>query len=666
MANRFLVNTRMWFARAGGRFLVFAAVFMFAACLLSLGDVQSAQQSQSPQQQSQQQLPEQAAATQPAPRTGILLFYTTCTTCHGNPQVQGAPDPTAIKQMSPEKIYQALASGPMQPIAKNLNLTDEEMRRIAETMSGRKLGGTDLTSANALPNRCESKPPLRAQQSEPGWNGWGFDLANSRFEPANVAKLTAGQIARLKVKWAFGVPNALDLYDQPTIVGGRIYLSSDTGTVYSLDASTGCVYWSYQAQAGVRGAMTVGPPEPGSQRQLVYFGDQHGNAYALNAFTGEQVWKIAIDASPVAQITGSPKLYKGRLYVPVTAFEEAYGADLNYTCCTFRGIVVALDAGTGKQIWKTYTIPDAPKLIRKTSLGKDYWGPAGAGVWSSPTIDPQRNALYVGTGNGYSEPPTKFSDAVMAMDLDTGKVLWSFSGDSQRLGARRLSACQWPPGNSSQPGMPYNAPENCPEKEGPDWDFAASPILTTLPNGMNMLITGQKSGDVWALDVDKGGALVWKQNVTRVPPTGGGEILFGGAVDSHNAYFNLRSGGLVALDLMTGVEKWYVDFTPSAEKKVPFGPHGASAAVTVIPGAVLSGALDGMLRALSPETGDLIWEFNTAKQYDNTVDGVPAHGGSIGSGGPVVVNGTLFMTSGYLGIQRGVPGNAFLAFGPAD
>jgi polyvinyl alcohol dehydrogenase (cytochrome) len=661
MANRFLANTRMWLTRAGSRFLIFAAVSLFAACLLPLDGLRSAQQSQSPQQHAGQ-----AASTQSAPRTGILLFYVNCTSCHGNPQVEGAPDPTAIKQMSPEKIYQALASGPMQPIAKDLNLTDEEMRRIAETMSGRKLGGTDLTSANALPNRCETKPPLRDPQSEPGWNGWGFDLANSRFEPGNVAKLTAGQISRLKVKWVFGVPNGADLYDQPTIVGGRIYLSSDTGTVYSLNAATGCVYWSFQAQTGVRSAMTVGPPEPGSQRQLVYFGDQHGNTYALNAFTGEQVWKIAIDASPVSQITGSPKLYKDRLYVPVTAFEEAYGADLDYTCCTFRGIVVALDAGTGKQIWKTYTIPDAPKLIRKSSLGKDYWGPAGAGVWDSPTIDPQRNALYIGTGNGYSEPQTKFSDAVMAMDLDTGKVLWSFQAIANDLGHAGCQHVTGPPATSPKPGMPNYPPENCPQKEGPDWDFAASPILTTLPNGMNILIAGQKSGDVWALDVDKGGALVWKQNVAKAPPTGGGEVLFGGAVDSHNAYFNLRSGGLVALDLMTGAEKWYVDFTPPPEKKVAFGPHGASAAVTVIPGAILSGDLDGILRALSPETGDLIWEFNTAKQYENTVDGVPAHGGSIGSAGPIVVDGTLYMTSGYMGIQRGIPGNAFLAFGPGD
>jgi polyvinyl alcohol dehydrogenase (cytochrome) len=220
------------------------------------------------------------------------------------------------------------------------------------------------------------------------------------------------------------------------------------------------------------------------------------------------------------------------------------------------------------------------------------------------------------------------------MDLDSGQVLWSFQGTANDLLAK-----------------------------GPDWDFAASPILAQLPDGKALIIGGQKSGMVWALDPDNKGALVWSQDVARVRPRGGGEILFGGAVDNRNAYFNLRSGGLVALDLRTGAEKWYVSFTPQEEEGQAFGPHGASSAVTVLPGAVLSGDLDGMLRALSPDTGALIWHFNTAGQYDSTVNQVPAKGGSIGCGGPIVVNGILYMTSGFVGIQRGIPGNAFLAFG---
>jgi polyvinyl alcohol dehydrogenase (cytochrome) len=291
-----------------------------------------------------------------------------------------------------------------------------------------------------------------------------------------------------------------------------------------------------------------------------------------------------------------------------------------------------------------------------------YWGPSGAGVWNSPTIDTKRNALYVGTGNGFSGPQTKFSDAVMAMDLDSGKVLWSFQATEHDLLPSGDCMMVLPGTVTAASGTRGKRPGNC-GANGPDWDFAASPVLAELPDGKSLIIAGQKSGIVWALDPDNQGAPVWSEDVARVLPRGGGEILFGGAVDKQDAYFNLRSGGLVALDLMTGVEKWYVSFTPPQDEKQAFGPHGASSAVTVVPGAVLSGDLDGMLRAFSPYTGSLIWQFNTARQYDHTVNQVPAKGGSIGSGGPIVVDGILYITSGFVGVQRGLPGNALLAFG---
>jgi polyvinyl alcohol dehydrogenase (cytochrome) len=241
-----------------------------------------------------------------------------------------------------------------------------------------------------------------------------------------MAKLSAGQVARLKLKWAFGLPGATSLYVQPTVVGGRVYISSDAGYVYSLNADTGCVYWSFQAQAGVRSAITIGAAKPGSSKFLAFFGDVRGNTYAIDASNGELAWKTSVDPHPLARITASPKLYDGRLYVPITSLEEVESGSPKYECCTFRGAVAALDAETGKQIWKTYTIPDVPKVTRKTSTGTNHYGPAGAGVWNSPTIDVKRGAIYFGTGNGFSEPATKFSDAIMALDMATGKVLWSF------------------------------------------------------------------------------------------------------------------------------------------------------------------------------------------------------------------------------------------------
>jgi len=237
-----------FFTQAFDALLMFIATLIFAAFVLGPGDVLGGQQPQPPRQQTDQRDEQQGTGYAYIIRSN--LFYNNCTNCHGNPQVERAPDPAVIRQMSPERIYQALTTGSMQQMAKDLNLTDEQIREIAEYMSGRKLGTANLTSASAMPNRCTNKPELRDPQSSPGWNGWGFDLANTRFEPANVAKLSPGQISRLRLKWVFGVPSASDLYDQPTIVGGRIYLSSDTGTVYSLDAATGCVYWSFQAQTG--------------------------------------------------------------------------------------------------------------------------------------------------------------------------------------------------------------------------------------------------------------------------------------------------------------------------------------------------------------------------------------------------------------------------------
>ena len=472
--------------------------------------------------------------------------------------------------------------------------------------------------------------------------------------------------------------------------------------MYSIDAVTGCVYWSFQAQAGVRSAITIGPPGGATRQQLAYFGDIRGNVYAIDAALGEMVWKIRPSSHPVARIIAAPRLYKDRLYVPIASLEEVEGSNPLYPCCSSRGAVAALDATTGQVIWQTHTIPDLPKVISKNSRGTDVMGPSGAGVWNSPTIDPKRNALYIGTGNGFTEPATKFSDAIMAMDLTTGKVLWSFQahprdiwhgGCQQAVPGRNPNA-----GGSAGRGYP---PESCPAQGSPDWDFSASPILVTVAPGRDLLVAGQKSGTVWALDVDKKGAVVWSLDVARVLPGGGGEIVFGGAADDRSVYFNLRSGGVVALDPSTGMERWFTPFGPPmpppvAAEAAPGGTaiaassgntqaqgQGAaqqtqapapappqrilgSSALTLLPGVVLSGGVDGMLRAFSSSNGALLWEFNTAQSFDKTVNGIPAKGGSMGSAGPIAVDGMVYVVSGYIGFQRGMPGNVLLAFGTGE
>lgn len=578
---------------------------------------------------------------------GLRLFEKNCASCHQNPNAaQAAPDASKLRRMTAEAAYAALSKAPH---AQAPGLTDDEKRLIAGYLGGRKVGVAEISDAQVMPNRCPSDPPMGDLSASPLWNGWGVDAAsNARYQPANAAGLSPDQVPKLKLKWAFGFPGAEEAYSQPTIAAGRIFVGSDTGTVYSLDAATGCVYWSFQADGGMRDAISIASAKgSGSAKYALYFGDMKANMYGLDAANGKLLWKVSVEDNPLAQITGAPTLYGDRLYVPLASSEErAAGLSKTYPCCTFRGSIVALDANTGRQLWKTYIIPDAPKPVGKTSKGVQHWAPAGGGLWDSPTIDPKRHALYIGTGDSYTEPAGKNTDAVMALDMNTGKVLWSVQ-DTQNDA--------WLVGCGTGPVNPDGPSENCPKDVGPDYDFGSSPILRTLPDGRRLLIAGQKSGMVWAHDPDRKGALVWK--VQLVEKLALGMITFGGAADEQNAYFGLRSGGIAAVQLKTGERKW---FTPLEGQRAGGQPAGQTAALTAIPGVVFSGGWDGILRAFSTDDGHLLWEYKTAQEF-KTVNGVAAKGGSMGAPGPTVAGGMLFVGSGYV-FGAGVPGNVLLAF----
>ena len=564
--------------------------------------------------------------------------------------------------MSPERIYEAITTGSMKTNA--ANLTDDDKRLLAEFMGGRKLDRDDAGDANNMPNACSNRPPVR-DLNAPLWNGWG-DLSNTRFQGAREAGLTAGKVSRLKLKWAFGFPGATALYGQ-TIVDGRVLVSSNAGYVYALDAETGCIQWSFKSPAVVRSGITIGPLKPGSARIVAFFGDIRGYAYALDASTGQLIWRSPADIHPLARVTGNPRLYQGRLYVPLASLEEDESRNPQYVCCTFRGAVTAFDSETGRQIWKSYTIPQEPRVIKRNSLGVDYMGPSGAGVWTTPIVDTKRRALYFGTGNSFSEPATT-SDSIMAMDMDTGKILWWrqamandiwHGGCVQSIPGRPSGANQGGRGRGNEPPYPT---DNCVDKTGPDWDYAASPNLATMPDGRTVIIASPKQAVVRALDPDRKGATIWEQDIARGIGGGAGETVFGGALDGQTIYFGLHLGnGLVAMDLATGVEKWFRPLqTPEA-----MGTHrGIVAAVSLIPGVLFAAGMDGILRAVSPMDGSPIWEFNTAQEF-KTVNGVPAKGGSIGAGGASIANGMVFVGSGYVGFQNGVPGNVLLAFAPA-
>ena len=496
-----------------------------------------------------------------------------------------------------------------------------------------------LAAAQAT-NRCPSTSrPI--DFAAPAWNGWGPDGSNARFQPEKAAQLPVARVPRLKLKWAFGFAGVKSVMGAPVVVGGRVFLGVDNGSVYSLDAATGCEHWVFRADAGVRSAVTV---ERVGTRSAALFGDLKANAYAVDAATGELLWKVHVDDHPSARVTAAPKVVEGRVYVGVASGEEGAGVNPKYACCTFRGSVVALEYATGRQLWKTYIIAGEPKPAGKNSDGVPRYAPAGGGVWNSPTIDPKRRALYIGTGDAYTEPAPKTTDALMALDLDSGKILWVVQDTENDAW---LVGCNGP-----------NHPENCPKALGPDHDFGASPILKTLPNGRTLLIAGQKSGNVWAHDPDQKGAVVWRTALVNNTTEFGGKIVWGGAADEEAAYFGLGPGGIAAVQLRDGERKWFASLEPAA----PVAQHpGHEGALTAIPGIVFSGAWDGVLRALSTSDGKVIWEYNTVQDF-KTVNGIAAKGGSLSVSGPTVAGGMLFAGSGYVGVRNGMPGNVLLAF----
>jgi len=569
------------------------------------------------------------------------IFQKNCMTCHGNPDVPRAPAVSALRQMSAEAIYAALTSGPMK--LQGQTLSGEERRGVAEALSGETLGLGDAGDAKSMPNRCPSNPPMSNPSAGPAWNGWGVDEFNTRFQPEKAAGITADDIPRLKLKWAFGFPRGVSAWGQPTIVSGRVFIVTDIGYLYSLDAATGCVYWSFRAKAPMRNAVSVGPVAGFSTaRYAVYFGDTKANMYAVNAETGGQLWTTTVDSHFAARIVGAPKLFDGRLYVPVSSWEEMSASSLAYPCCTFRGSVTALDANTGREVWKTYTIADEPKPTRKNSQGTQLWAPAGGAVWNTPAVDIKRHAIYFGTGDSYTDSAGKTTDTLMALDMNTGKLLWDFQ-DTQN--------------DAWMVGCDKNPTENCPKSLGPDWDMADSPILRTLPDGKRILIAAAKSGNVFGLDPDHEGALVWKVSLAEARPGIDGLLRWGGAADMENVYLPLQSGAMVALQLETGKRVWSA---PLYSPVIPEFP-GVNAAVSATPGVAFVGGWDGVLHALSTADGHVLWQFETARSFP-TVNGVPAHGGSFGAPGPTIAGGMLFTTSGYAFFDGIKTGNVLLAF----
>ena len=580
------------------------------------------------------------AAEAPA---GQTIYQEKCAACHDD-GVNRAPLLASLHRLSSAAVLRALESGSMKFAAEGL--TAEQRNEVARHV-GR--GAAETVPSNA---DCPAGSAWAGLDPEPRWTGWSPDLENTRFQGSSAAGLSFEQTPKLTLAWAFGAAGANMSRAAVTIAGGWLFTGSLDGNVYALDAKTGCTHWSFKPAGRVRGAIPLAEVDG---RTLAFLGDGAATAYALDASTGKLIWKREIETHPAAVVTGSPVYYEGRLYVPMSSYEEASGARPDAECCKFRGSVSALDAATGEVRWKTYTVAEEPSPRKKNARDVQQWGPSGAAIWSAPTIDAKLGRLYVTTGDNYSDPPTDTSDAMLALDLEDGSIVWSrqfTEGDAYNMacGGRRSG-------------------ENCPESNGPDFDFGSSAILRYLPDGRRVLVAGQKSGWVHAVDPDRNGKIVWQQQAGAGGVLGG--VQFGSAADERRVYVAVsdirfgqggmlptEGGGVTAYDLATGEEIWTTEAGDCAGRQRCSPAH--SGAVSAVPGVVFAGSLDGRIRAYAADSGEVIWEYDTVREYE-TVNGVKGRGGSLNGAGPVIADGMLYVNSGY-GQFGSMPGNVLLAF----
>ncbi len=595
-----------------------------------------------------------ARAPSPAGADGGQIFAHSCVDCHSAAQSGRTPGRFSLGSLSPRAIVAALEDGVMR--AEGAGLTREQIVLVAEYLSAR------VYSTALLPEAayCSDRGFAPLDVSAVSWMGFGGTLEGTGFQSAARAALDPSDVPSLELRWAFAFPEGSQVRTKPTVVGDVILVGDQFGGVFAIEAASGCVRWSFEADAGIRGAILV--DEDAAGRSVAYFVDFRANAYALDVAEGSLVWKTRVGWHPESNNTGSPALHDGRLFVPISTMEVVTAGNPAYECCTASGAVAALDAASGDLLWYHRVIPGYPEQAGRNAAGTQLYAPSGAPVWSSPTVDADRGLVYVGTGENYTRPTTSSSDAILALDMETGEVAWSFQATEADAFNMACSTAR--------------NRENCPQPPGPDLDFGMAPILVRREDGKEILVAGQKSGVVWALDPDAGGEVLWSTRVGKGSALGGihwgmatdGRLVYAANADRAAVIVDVNperelTPGLYALDLMSGDIAW----SAMAPTDTCDGKRGCfaanSAAPTVIPGVVFAGGLDGHIRAHSTEDGSILWDFDTAREFD-TVNGVPGRGGAIDGPGPVIAGGLVFVNSGY-GTFGQMAGNLLLAFGVA-
>lgn len=593
---------------------------------------------------------------------GEDVYRQHCAACHDMPAETFSPPLDTLRQMGVRAVAHSLTDGKMR--VQGALLSPEEIDAVTGWLGASARADTDWAEAHACPaDGADSRgAPVAA--------GFGLGLENHRRMSAEQAGLTTAQIATLEPAWVMGFPQTATMRAQPAIVGDAMYLPiADSGQLFALDTGgdAPCVQWVYEHGLPLRSHVQYGEVD---SRAVLVFGDNAAHVQMLDAQTGDLLWRTSVRVTSVANTTGMPVLHAGRIYAPVSSGELNMGAAPDYECCTSHGAVVALDAASGEIVW-THRTMEAAQPTRLNSVGTQLWGPSGAPVWTTPAIDARRGVLYVGTGQNTSEPPTGTSDAVLAIDLETGDLRWKFQATANDI---FLTGCMFDPAG---PNCPPDYSVNL------DVDFGASMILVDLPDGRSVVLAGQKNGVLWALDPDDDGALLWSVKLGPGGPAGG--IHWGMATDGALVFAAINKVGLTAVnaagvpfeedgepglhavDIQTGEIVWSwlnaPDCSGDRQRRIPSCGvnYGLSAATLLVDGAVIQGGNDGYVRAFDAATGAPVWAFDTARDFE-TVNGPPAHGGSVDNATIIAANGVLYVQSGY-GLL-GAPGNALIALKP--
>lgn len=581
------------------------------------------------------------------------IWESECVECHSGAQSGRTPSRFSLNSLTPRAIVFALQDGVMR--SEGENLTDEQRIAIAEHLTGRTYS-SELLPESAY---CADAGPARIDTDDIAWMGYGADPEGTGFQPAERAEMVAEDVPDLQLLWAFAFPGSSQIRTKPTVAGDVALVGDQFGGVYALDTDTGCVRWTFEAESGVRGGIPVAEDAEG--RSIAYIVDYRTNAYALDTATGDVLWQTRVGWHPESNNTGQPALHDDKLIIPISTMGEVVAAmNPAYECCTSSGAVAALDTETGDLLWYHRVIQDYPVEAGTNAIGTQLWAPSGAPVWSSPTIDVTRGTVYVGSGENLSRPASETSDAILAIDLDSGELDWVFQATEQDAFTMACTTAR--------------NRENCPAPAGPDVDFGMAPLIVERPDGKEILVAGQKSGTVWALDPDAGGAVLWETQIGKGGVLGGihwgmatdGRLVYAANADRGSATVDMNpdmewAPGLFALDLMDGRVVWDSP-APSdtcEDRRACYAAN--SAAPTVIPGVVFAGGLDGHIRAHSTEDGRVLWDFDTVREYE-AVNGIPGQGGAIDGPGPVIAGGRVWVNSGYSTFGQ-MPGNVLLVFG---